>query len=74
LPGDVSAAIHDGRMTITMQNYGLTWADPDGTPRASAVAYDQPSAERQKERVEGGGCSSVEIVPVAPGQLPEPQG
>jgi hypothetical protein len=58
-------------MTITMQNYGLTWTDADGIPRASAVAYDQPSAERQKERLAAGGCSSIEIVPVTPGQLPE---
>jgi hypothetical protein len=58
-------------MTITMQNYGLTWTGPDGTPRASAVAYDKPSAERQKETLEGNGCSGVEIAPVRPGQLPE---
>jgi hypothetical protein len=58
-------------MTITMQNYGLTWTDTDGIPQASAVAYDQASAERQKERLEGKGCSSVEISPVRPGQLPE---
>lgn len=61
-------------MTITMQNFGLTWTDPDGIPRASAVAYDKPSVERQKERLEGDGCSDVEIVPVKPGQLPEPRG
>lgn len=61
-------------MTITMQNYGLTWTDPGGIPRASAVAYDQPSAERQKEALEAGGCSDVEIVPVTPGTLPEPRG
>jgi hypothetical protein len=58
-------------MTITMQNYGLTWTDPAGIPQASAVAYDKPSAGRQKETLEGNGCSSVEIVPVRPGQLPE---
>jgi hypothetical protein len=61
-------------MTITMQNYGLTWTDPDGIPRASAVAYDKPSTERQKETLEGGGCSSIEIVPVTPGQLPAARG
>jgi len=44
----------DEPMTITMKNYGLTWTDPDGTKRASAVAYD-------------------EIVPVKPGELPEPK-
>jgi hypothetical protein len=24
-----------------MTNYGLTWTDPDGTPRASVVSYDK---------------------------------
>lgn len=61
-------------MTITMQNYGLTWTDSDGIPRASAVAYDKKSAERQKETLETGGCSKVEITPVSPGHLPEPRG
>jgi hypothetical protein len=28
-------------MTITMQNYGLTWTDLDGTPRTSGVSYDK---------------------------------
>jgi hypothetical protein len=31
-------------MPITMQDYRLTWTDAEGTPRASAVAYDKPSA------------------------------
>jgi hypothetical protein len=61
-------------MPITMQNYGLTWTDADGTPRASAVAYDKVSAEGQKEKLEAGGCSDVDIMPVTPGQLPEPRG
>jgi hypothetical protein len=61
-------------MPITMKSFALTWTDPDGIPRASAVAYDKPSAGRQKETLEAGGCSSVEIVPVAPGTLPEPRG
>ncbi|MGW0920051.1 hypothetical protein ACWD3J_13675 [Streptomyces sp. NPDC002755] len=60
-------------MTITMQNYGLTWTDPAGTPRASAVAYDESSAQQQKAALETAGCGSVEIVPVKPGQLPSPQ-
>ncbi|KOG33272.1 hypothetical protein [Streptomyces resistomycificus] len=60
-------------MTITMQNYGLTWTDPDGIPRASAVAYDKPSAERQKEKLEAGRCTSVEVVETKPGTLPVPK-
>lgn len=27
-----------------MTNCALTWTDTDGTPRASAVAYDEPTA------------------------------
>ena len=61
-------------MTITMQNYGLTWTDPDGIPQASAVAYDQASAERQKEKLEGDGCTDVGLVEVKPGQLPDAKG
>ncbi|WP_407109552.1 hypothetical protein ACE1N8_00045 [Streptomyces sp. DSM 116494] len=59
---------------ITMQNYGLTWTDPTGTPRASAVAYDKPSAQDRKADLESVGCTSVEIVAVRPGELPEPRG
>ncbi|MER5376240.1 hypothetical protein [Streptomyces sp. NPDC002553] len=59
---------------ITMQNYGLTWTDPTGTPRASAVAYDEPSAQYRKAVLESVGCTSVEIVAVRPGELPEPRG
>ncbi|MET8116877.1 hypothetical protein [Streptomyces prasinus] len=59
---------------ITMQNYGLTWTDPTGTPRSSAVAYDEPSAQDRKAALESGGCTSVEIVAVRPGELPEPRG
>ncbi|MFF6829059.1 hypothetical protein [Streptomyces longwoodensis] len=59
-------------MTITMQNYGLTWTDAEGVPRASAVAYDKPSGERQKQALEAAGCTGVELVPVRPGTLPEP--
>ena len=40
----VSAPRDDGPMPITMQDYRLTWTDAEGTPRASAVAYDKPSA------------------------------
>ncbi|MEU7028804.1 hypothetical protein ACFY91_24615 [Streptomyces albogriseolus] len=59
-------------MTITMQNFGLTWTDPDGTPRAAAVAYDQRSGQRRKQQLEEAGCTQVELVPVTPGQVPEP--
>ncbi|MPY47188.1 hypothetical protein [Streptomyces acidicola] len=58
-------------MTTTMQNYALTWTDTDGTPRASAVAYDETSAGRQKSVLEAAGSTNVEIVPVKPGQLPQ---
>ena len=61
-------------MTITMQSFALTWTDPDGTPQASAVAYDETSAERRRKELEAAGCTSIEIVPVKPGQLPEPRG
>ncbi|RSS67630.1 hypothetical protein [Streptomyces sp. WAC06128] len=58
---------------ITMQNYGLTWTDPTGTPRSSAVAYDEPSAQDRKADLKNAGCTSVQIVAVRPGELPEPR-
>ncbi len=61
-------------MTITMQNYALTWTDPDGVHRASAVAYDEASAGQRKDELETGGATDVEIVPAKPGELPEPKG
>ena len=61
-------------LVTTMQNYGLTWADPTGTPRSSAVAYDEPSAQYRKAALESEGCTSVEVVAVRPGELPEPRG
>ncbi|MFF7142222.1 hypothetical protein ACFZB5_13370 [Streptomyces nodosus] len=60
-------------MPTTMQNYGLTWTDTDGTPRASTVAYDKPSAGHRRADLEAAGCTNVEIIPVQPGQLPQPQ-
>ncbi|MFD4547319.1 hypothetical protein [Streptomyces sp. NPDC058466] len=57
-------------MTISMQNFGLTWTDPDGTPRAAAVSYDKASADRRKAELEGAGCTAVEVVPTQPGELP----
>jgi hypothetical protein len=57
-----------------MQNYALTWTSPDGTPHASAVAYDKTSADERKTELEDAGCTDIEIVPVKPGELPEPRG
>ena len=59
-------------MPITMKNYGLTWTATDGTRHSSAVAYDEPSAERRKQELEDDRCTDVTIVEVKPGQLPEP--
>ncbi|MFF0736928.1 hypothetical protein ACFYVK_35605 [Streptomyces chartreusis] len=56
-----------------MQNYALTWTTSDGTPRASAVAYNKASAEQRKTELKGAGATSVEVVLVRPGQLPEPK-
>lgn len=65
---------NDDAPITTMPNYGLTWTDPTGTPRASAVAYDEPSAQHRKATLEATGCTAVEIVAVKPGELPEPPG
>ncbi|MFF0515504.1 hypothetical protein [Streptomyces sp. NPDC004250] len=59
---------------ISMQNYGLTWTDITGTPRSSAVAYDESSAQDRKADLVNDGCTNVEIVAVRPGKLPEPRG
>ncbi|MFJ9558452.1 hypothetical protein ACIRQQ_00210 [Streptomyces fuscichromogenes] len=60
-------------MTIKMINYGLTWTDDEGVHRASAVAYDKVSGERQRKRLVGAGCTDVELVEVQPGHLPQPK-
>jgi hypothetical protein len=60
-------------MTIAMQNYGLTWTDPDGISRASAVAYDEKSASHRKTELEKAGATDIEILPIKPGELPEPR-
>ncbi|WP_037913334.1 hypothetical protein [Streptomyces sp. NRRL WC-3744] len=60
-------------MTITMRSYGFTWTDPDGTPRASAVAYDEASATRRRDELEKAGASDIERVDVKPGELPTPR-
>ncbi|MEU6355961.1 hypothetical protein ABZ896_42735 [Streptomyces sp. NPDC047072] len=61
-------------MTTTMRSFALTWTDPDGAPRASAVAYDKPSAERRRTELESAGATCIELVPVRLGELPEPKG
>lgn len=60
-------------MTIAMKSFALTWTDTDGTPQASAVSYDQASAEHRKTELEKAGATNVESVPVKPGELPEPK-
>ncbi|MDQ0681148.1 hypothetical protein QFZ66_000320 [Streptomyces sp. B4I13] len=59
-------------MTSVMQNYGLRWTDPDGTPQASAGRYDKRSAKHRRTELKAVGCTRVEIVPVRPGDVPEP--
>jgi hypothetical protein len=59
-------------MTSVMQNYGLLWTDPDGAPQASAGRYDKRSAKRRRTELQAVGCTRVEIVPVRPGEVPEP--
>jgi hypothetical protein len=61
-------------MPITMKSFAFTWTDADGVPRASAVSYDQKSAEHRKGELEKAGATDIEIVPVKPGELPEPRG
>ncbi|MFE9769448.1 hypothetical protein ACFYPC_33850 [Streptomyces sp. NPDC005808] len=63
----------DVGMTINMQNFGVTWTDASGSPRASTVAYDKRSAERRKTELEEAGATRIEIVSVKPGERPEPQ-
>ncbi|MGW6289439.1 hypothetical protein [Streptomyces sp. NPDC055107] len=59
-------------MPITMQSYALTWTDADGKRHASAVSYDQNSADSRKAELEAGGATDVTIVPIRPGELPQP--
>lgn len=61
-------------MAITMQSYSFTWTDPDGIPRASAVAYDRASADRRRGELEKAGATDIDEVPVAPGELPVARG
>ncbi|GAA4799402.1 hypothetical protein [Streptomyces ziwulingensis] len=57
-------------MVTMMRSYGFTWTDPDGTRRASAVAYDEISAERRQGELEKAGATDIQRVPVKPGELP----
>ncbi|QQM45234.1 hypothetical protein [Streptomyces liliifuscus] len=56
-----------------MKNYGILWTDPDGTPRASVVSYDKPSADGRKVELEAGGCTKVRVVETKPGEALQPQ-
>ncbi|MGI5414020.1 hypothetical protein ACQEV9_45430 [Streptomyces chartreusis] len=56
-----------------MQNFALTWTDLDGTPRASAVAYDKKTAQQRQDELVTAKASGIQIVPVRPGQLPAPK-
>lgn len=56
-----------------MKNYGLTWTDPDGVPRASRVSYDKGSADSRKAELEDGGCTDVQVVETKPGEVLQPQ-
>jgi hypothetical protein len=60
-------------MTITMKSFALTWTDSDGTHRASTVAYDEASAGQRRDELAAAKATDVEIVPVKPGELPEPK-
>ncbi len=72
-PVVVRPSSDDEPMATTMINYGLTWTDTDGAHRASAVAYDKVSGERQKQKLIAAECTAVELVEVKPGQLPTPK-
>lgn len=61
-------------MSITMENFVLTWTDPDGSRRASAVAYDRISADRRRNELEKAGASDIDEVAVKPGELPTLEG
>lgn len=60
-------------MAITMKNYGLTWTDESGTPRASVTHFDKKSAEDRKKKLEAAGGKNVRISETKPGELLQPQ-
>jgi hypothetical protein len=41
-------------------------------PPHTLSAYDETSAARREKELKTAGCAEVGIVPVTPGQLPEP--
>ncbi|MFD7705736.1 hypothetical protein [Streptomyces sp. NPDC059786] len=57
----------------TTTGFAFTWTDPDGTPRASAVSYDEKSADRRQTELEDAGARDIEMVPVGYGELPQPK-
>ncbi|MBO7936862.1 hypothetical protein G6W55_16445 [Streptomyces sp. CAI-85] len=59
-------------MSNETKRYGLLWTDPDGTPQASAAGYDKRAAKFRRAELEAVGCTSIEIVQVRYGELPEP--
>lgn len=70
-PVTVSASGDDAFMAITMRNWVLTWTDPEGRPRRSAVGYDEASAAARKAQLEAQGCTDVVVEETAPGVLPD---
>jgi hypothetical protein len=77
LPADdapTRATVRPRSKNARMKNYGLTWTDPDGTPRAAAVSYDKASADDRQARLVAAKCRDVEIVETKPGELAQPQG
>ncbi|GAB7110100.1 hypothetical protein JCM4814A_84150 [Streptomyces phaeofaciens JCM 4814] len=59
-------------MSTVTKRYGLLWTDPDGAPQASAASYDKRSAKYRRTELEAVGCTSIELVQVRYGELPEP--
>ncbi|WP_369383236.1 hypothetical protein [Streptomyces sp. cg36] len=56
-----------------MTNYGLTWTDPDGVPRAAAVSYGESSGEDRAKQLVAAKCKNVELTEIEVGQLPRPK-
>jgi hypothetical protein len=54
-------------VAITMKNFSLIWADPDGVHRSSVAGYAKPSVARCQKQLEGAGCSEVEMIETKPG-------
>lgn len=71
--GIVSATSDDASMAITMKSFGLTWTDPDGTPRAAAVSYGESAGQDRRQQLVAGGCTDVELTEIEIGKLPLPK-